>query len=124
MQITDFLQEKLEATPQSMAESKKDSEEEVADRHERVVASCLRALAELLRVAGRGSGAGGSGGNKGAEGVAAGAEAIVSRPGFFKAHLANKSAMVGPVSPLPAPWAPSVCTRVLWQRLLCWLCCE
>ena len=48
LQIIDFLEENVKATPESLGDMHKETPEERAERHERVLASSLIAMCNLL----------------------------------------------------------------------------
>ena len=50
MQVMDFLEENVGATPEALGDLHKETPEERAERHERVVASSLAAMRNLLDV--------------------------------------------------------------------------
>ena len=50
MQVLDFLEENVRATPEALGDMHKESPEERTERHERVVASSLAAMRDVLDV--------------------------------------------------------------------------
>ncbi len=48
MQVMDFLEENMAATPEALGDMHKETPEERAERHERVLASSLAAMRSLL----------------------------------------------------------------------------
>ena len=50
MQVFDFLEENVSATPEALGDMHKESPEEQAERHERVLASSLTAMRNVLDV--------------------------------------------------------------------------